>query len=228
MADLADPEGQGASGLVGHSHSGPGPSWGKSGESGPIVVSSKTGCCPASAMKLSTGSFWSAWKYCRVAEAILDVPLEHRPGLRPAHLPDGIVTFVAATSQPHLPGSASVVHPRHHPVRGDQPTPPVMLYNQDRVSACPAGPAPPRGQQVGVRHQTRTDERTHHRVLQTAPTARPVALPGAKPRRCRVGIACVSHAITLPPTGPATLHERYPRSRNDDRRSKHLDFDADE
>ena len=39
-------------------------------ESGPIGVSSKTGCCPASAMKLSTGSFWSAWKYCRVAEAI--------------------------------------------------------------------------------------------------------------------------------------------------------------
>src|SRR5665647_821825 len=140
----------------------------------------------------------------------LDVPLEHRPGLRPVHLPDGVVTFVAATSQPDLPGGASVMHPRHRPVRGDQPTPPVMLDSQDRISACPAGPAPPRGQEVGVRHETRTDERTHDRVLQTAPTARPVALPGAKPRRSRVGVACVSHAITLPPTGPATLHERYP------------------
>jgi hypothetical protein len=49
----ADGEGQGASGPVGLSHSGPGPG-DRSGESGPIGVSSKTGCCPASAMKLPT------------------------------------------------------------------------------------------------------------------------------------------------------------------------------
>jgi len=137
------------------------------------------------------------------------------PARPPARPPPGLRSHVCRGDEPAAPPSgAGVVHPRHRPVRGDQPTPPVMLYNQDRISACPAGPAPPRGQQVGVRHETRTDERTHDRVLQTAPTARPVALPGAKPRRCRVGVACIGHAITLPPTGPATLHERYPRSRN--------------
>ena len=31
-------------------------------------------------MKLSTGSFWSAWKYCRVAEAI-NGRLEHLRGI---------------------------------------------------------------------------------------------------------------------------------------------------
>src|SRR5450631_1885702 len=75
----------------------------------------------------------------------LDVLLEHRPGLGSVHFPDGVVTCVGATSQPDLPGGAGVVHPRHRPVRGDQPTPSVMLYNQDRVLACPAGPAPLRG-----------------------------------------------------------------------------------
>src|SRR5450631_1774811 len=61
----------------------------------------------------------------------LNVLLEHRPGLRWVHLPDGVGACVAATSQPHLPGGAGVVHPRDRPVLGDQPTPPVMPYHQD-------------------------------------------------------------------------------------------------
>src|SRR5690242_5390869 len=56
-----------------------------------------------------------------------DVSLEDGPGLVGRDLPDGVFTGVTAAGQGHPPGRASVVHPGHRPVGGDQPAPSVVL-----------------------------------------------------------------------------------------------------
>ena len=100
-----------------------------------------------------------------------DVSLEDRPGLLGGDLPDGVFAGVLSAGQAHLPRRASVVHPGHRPVGGDQPASPVVLDWDHGVGARPAGLAAPGGQQVRPGHQARPDERAHDRVLDVAAAA---------------------------------------------------------